>query len=157
MNLTKDQIRFAKYVDRSGDCWLWTGAKNPTGYGVFRAQRIRSTAHRFAWEWERGPIPQGMEIHHRCHTPSCVKPAHLEVVTHRKNLQNRRFPTWGELDGHVDEPDAEPVVVRLSPVHSAWVRARAEETGTSVEDVVERAVYRYMARILRDPLSPSRK
>lgn len=32
-----------KYVDRSGECWEWTGGKTPLGYGLF------AKGERWAW------------------------------------------------------------------------------------------------------------
>ena len=32
------------------------------------------------------PIPSGLELDHLCRVKRCVKPAHLEAVTHRMNL-----------------------------------------------------------------------
>lgn len=82
--------RFWARVDRTGDCWLWMGSKNKHGYGTFVAEPPkRIGAHRFAYEEERGPIPVGMEIDHLCGNPSCVRPAHLEVVTHEENMRRR--------------------------------------------------------------------
>jgi hypothetical protein len=42
-------------------------------------------AHRFAYEWLVGPIPEGMELDHLCRNRGCVFPPHLEPVTHREN------------------------------------------------------------------------
>ena len=39
------------------------------------------------YERDRGSVPAGMELHHQCHNPRCVNPAHLKPVTpseHRK-------------------------------------------------------------------------
>jgi hypothetical protein len=44
-------------------------------------------AHRASYEMFVGPIPDGLEIDHLCFTLSCVKPEHLEAVTHEVNVQ----------------------------------------------------------------------
>lgn len=73
-------------------CWLWTGAKDPEGYGRYRiGKKIGGTgatigAHRFVFERFRGPIPSGLCIDHLCRVTSCVNPDHLEAVTHRVNI-----------------------------------------------------------------------
>jgi hypothetical protein len=148
--MNRDELRFAKYVEKTDTCWLWTGATT-NGYGSFRAGKVMAGAHRFAWEWAHGEaIPEGMEIHHVCRTPRCVNPAHLEVTTRRRNLQQRRYDSWRELAGPAGGVEAELVTVTLNSEQSAWVRARAAETNSPVQDVVERAVYRYIRGLLKD-------
>lgn len=87
--------RFWQKVERTEECWNWTGAKNQ-GYGVFSGASTLETgrkfirAHRYAWEAENGPIAEGYVLDHMCHNPSCVRPTHLREVTHKGNLENRR-------------------------------------------------------------------
>src|SRR5262245_23113326 len=44
-------------------------------------------AHRAAWIDVNGPIPIGMELHHKCGNKACINVTHLELVTHRKHGQ----------------------------------------------------------------------
>ena len=46
-----------------GTCWLFTGTTTPYGR-IAKAQD--SYTHRLGWKLLRGPIPDGMELHHRC-------------------------------------------------------------------------------------------
>jgi hypothetical protein len=70
-----------------GECWRWTGAKNSLGYGNFGVGGGRVVcAHRVAYEFERGPIPDGKVLDHLCRVPSCVNPSHLEAVTQQTNV-----------------------------------------------------------------------
>jgi hypothetical protein len=43
-------------------------------------------AHTYAYEWLRGPVPDGLVLDHLCTNPWCVRPSHLEAVTQRENL-----------------------------------------------------------------------
>lgn len=76
--------RFWEKVDAEGDCWVWMAAIHPSGYGLFRS-KSQGRAHRWAWEYLVGPIPQGMTIDHRCLVKRCVNVAHLEVVSVSEN------------------------------------------------------------------------
>lgn len=68
------------------DCWLWQAATRGKGYGVFR----KVSAHRYAYQKHRGPIPDGLLIRHMCGNKRCVNPAHLETGTAQDNMDDRR-------------------------------------------------------------------
>lgn len=68
------------------DCWLWIGNLNSRGYAMFTlGPRPSKLAHRVAYEWAHGPIPDGLQIDHLCRIRKCVNPAHLEAVSSREN------------------------------------------------------------------------
>lgn len=82
--------RFWFYVSKSDSCWTWTAQLNHSGYGSVKMFGIQSLAHRIAYELEFGQIPDGVELDHKCHNPACVRPSHLQAVTHKVNAENRR-------------------------------------------------------------------
>lgn len=86
-------VRFWECVDRRGDdeCWLWTGSKTKDGYAQFRAEHlppITWRGHRFSWHLNKGPIPVGLSVLHKCDTPLCVNPNHLFLGTQADNIRD---------------------------------------------------------------------
>ena len=78
-------------VDQSGMCWEWRSSRTTRGYGRFKmgprgAPRAIS-AHRVAWVLKHGPVPDGLELDHICRNHACVRPSHLEPVTHAENVR----------------------------------------------------------------------
>lgn len=78
-------------------CWLWAGALNSSGYGQFRINGVRLTAHTAAYTLLRGPLPPGLVLDHLCRVRHCVNPDHLEPVTVSENI--RRAWASGALRG----------------------------------------------------------
>ena len=82
MPRTRTIEEFWERVDASGDCWMWTGAKSPNGYGRWGDNLY---AHRVSWEYLVGPIENGLHMDHLCRVRLCVNPDHLETVAQRVN------------------------------------------------------------------------
>ena len=84
--LEREQIaRFWTHVDM-GYHWLWHGMTAGNGYGRVVIDGKNQAAHRVAYEWLVGPIPDGLELDHLCGVRNCVNPHHLEPVTHKENV-----------------------------------------------------------------------
>lgn len=89
--LDSPEEKFLRSTERKGDCLVWTGAVSSAGYGQVSAGGGRSMlAHRYAYEREHGPIPEGALIDHACHDKVCVEVAHLRLATHSENNWNHR-------------------------------------------------------------------
>lgn len=82
--------RFWSKVDQSAGpdgCWPWTRATSAKGYGKYMPTTSHVGAHRVAYEYLVGPIPDGLELDHLCRNVLCCNPAHLEPVTHQENMR----------------------------------------------------------------------
>jgi hypothetical protein len=108
---TRERILRSIVIDGNG-CWIWQKYCDRDGYGRIGIKvdgRPRTTgAHRIAFvEW-RGEIPEGLEPDHACEVRPCVNPDHMELKTHRDNVQrsvpNRRPDSDHCRRGHlIDE------------------------------------------------------
>lgn len=78
------------------ECWIWTGALMPNGYGAFYVGRnwrhsrkgTMDYAHRVSWTLKFGSIPNGKSILHSCDNRRCVNPNHLWVGTQKDNVRD---------------------------------------------------------------------
>lgn len=80
--------RFMSKVNKSNECWIWTGACNSQGYGTIQTAFKLSRAHRVSYELFKGPIPAGLWVLHSCDVPGCVNPEHLSIGTAAENAQD---------------------------------------------------------------------
>lgn len=79
---------FWSHVEKTdGGCWPWHGA-SLRGYGKFNSRSLgrQGYAHRWAYEFTRGPIPDGLHVLHHCDNPPCCNPDHLFLGTHLDNV-----------------------------------------------------------------------
>lgn len=72
-----------------GGCWIYTGHLNDRGYGRVNPGRRGGSdlAHVVVYVAWVGPIPQGLELDHLCQVHRCVRPDHMEPVTHAENMR----------------------------------------------------------------------
>lgn len=91
--------RLAARTTRQGDCIVWTGGTVGAGYGKMVVGDKIMKVHRYVWERDNGPIPDGMEIDHTCHNRKCVEPSHLRAVTRKQNMENLAGPTKASKTG----------------------------------------------------------
>lgn len=76
-----------------GACHIFRGHKRKNGYGAVSSGSQSVYLHRYIWERDVGPIPDGMVIDHICRNRACCNVDHLRVVTRRtNNIENSVSP-----------------------------------------------------------------
>ncbi|MFC7842519.1 HNH endonuclease signature motif containing protein [Streptomyces sp. NPDC057382] len=99
---------FEKTTPGHGGCVIFTGHLNNNGYGTIGegGKHGRSLyAHRVAYELLVGPIPAGLVLDHRCSTPRCINPRHLEPVTQEENVRRAAEKRTHCAQGHEFTPE----------------------------------------------------
>ena len=81
--------RFLSKVVKTPTCWVWMGATN-NNYGQLYDNKVKKhrRAHILAYELFIGPVPDGLNICHRCDVRSCVNPKHLFAASQGDNLKD---------------------------------------------------------------------
>lgn len=80
-----------KWEPDENGCWISTYSIASHGYAQIGwhddTGRHVTTAHRAAWVYYHGPLPDGETIDHTCRTRPCVNPSHLRPMS---NVDNAR-------------------------------------------------------------------
>jgi hypothetical protein len=99
-----DRVFSRTFVE--GECWMWDGAIDQSGYGMFRSGGgVRNgtilRTHIWSYLYFVADIPAGYQIDHTCHSKvcdlgidcphrRCLNPAHLEAVPPHINTDRGR-------------------------------------------------------------------
>lgn len=125
-------------------CLLWIAGVDREGYGQFWLRPRQHRAHRVAWAFAFGKIPEGMLVCHHCDTPSCVNVGHLFLGTHADNVRDREAKgrsadRHGEANGRAKLTEADVRVIRKDP-RLQRVIARGYGVDKSVIGQIKRGV-----------------
>lgn len=100
MNLDALRARFWQKVDRTGECWVWTGYIDKKGYGRFSVGSTTLYAHRVSFALFVGRLGPEDLVLHGCDNRPCIRPSHLERGDYSDNLIDcwikgrRPIPLW---------------------------------------------------------------
>lgn len=124
----------ANYVEGEG-CWEWKGSMLD-GYGLAYVDGRSCRAARVMYEIHNGPIEKGLEVDHLCRNKACVRPDHLEAVTHAENM--RRIPLR-----HGPPAPRHTIYTAIDPAQFIQVRAMAVELKRPYASLVRVALAYY--------------
>jgi hypothetical protein len=123
-------------------CWIWRGHKKG-GYGYVNIRNNGRCkphrAHRISWSVVNGPIPDGLDILHKCDTPSCVNPDHLYAGTDLENMRDKHERGRARYVRGLEHPNSKltPEMVRIIRNSSLLPREIAASLGVSKHTVYD--------------------
>tara|TARA_Y100000034_G_scaffold137016_1_gene218512 strand:+ start:3551 stop:4408 length:858 start_codon:yes stop_codon:yes gene_type:complete len=93
-SISNPRSKFLSNIDFTESCWIWTANRHGKGYGQITeanksGDRSCIKAHRRAWKYFAGEIPEGLQVLHKCDNPPCVRPDHLFLRTNDDNIRDK--------------------------------------------------------------------
>lgn len=145
--------RFEKQIRKTETCWLWLGAKDKNGYGVFKGEVggvLFQRAHRYAYALHTGDLLIGMQAMHSCDNPSCVNPAHLSSGTNADNMRDkaqkgRCRPMSGEQSAAAILTETQAAEILADPRPYTTIAADYGVSASTVGSIKQRHSWRHLA------------
>lgn len=94
----RDRILSKITVDENG-CWIFSGAKMQTGYGLIWKEGKNVAAHRESYKLFCGDLSDDEVICHRCDVRICINPEHLfkgSRADNNRDMVEKRRHRFGE-------------------------------------------------------------
>lgn len=136
LNARNEPFKNRYTVDEQTGCWVWI-IKNPIQrYGWWKAfGEIK--AHRASWVMHNGPVPDGMQVLHKCDNPRCVNPQHLFIGTQIDNMKDMSLKKRGRVSVGARNTNAKlnEAQVRLVRVSSIPNKQLAELLGVNANTI----------------------
>lgn len=111
-----------------GGCWLFPKVDR-LGYGHFTSHAPLTKAHRAAWIFTHGPIPDGLDVCHKCDVRNCCNPEHLWLGTEVENCGDARAKkrtVWGDKNMHATLTNDQ-----VREIRKAFVRTSRRHSNTN--------------------------
>lgn len=149
-------VAFLGGFDRGeeNECWDWVKSLDKDGYGqttVRNNGKIETKkAHRLAYEFLVGKIPNGLGVLHKCDNRSCCNPSHMFLGTQKENMADRQRKgrqNFGSNHPKAVLTEAQVLSIRvfgsLGDTHQS-IADRYSVTRQTVTDIINRCSWKHV-------------
>lgn len=144
--------RFNRFViqEPMSGCWLWTCATQSHKYGVIRFEGKNIRAHRMSWVLNKGVIPKGQKVLHRCDVPECVNPKHLFLGTQQDNIKDcidkgRRLTPEGQSHCNAKLTEEQVIAIRNDSRQQKLIAAEYGVSRFTIGDIQHRRNWKHVS------------
>lgn len=85
IDLDSAMKRIEKRTLFTDECHICSYSTGSHGYVQIWNGETNTLAHRIVWEFNNGPIPEGLTVDHMCHNRICVNINHLRLLSNNDN------------------------------------------------------------------------
>jgi len=79
-----------EFIVNENGCHICTShCLSHNGYPLIWINGKQYRINRYLWKKENGPIPEKMEVCHKCDNPSCINIQHFFLGTHQNNMSDK--------------------------------------------------------------------
>jgi hypothetical protein len=87
LNIRSKPIQYK--VDENGCHTCISHYTRNDGYISVKIKGKNIRVHRLVYELHNGKIDNGLVVMHTCDNPSCINPNHMELGTHKENMEDK--------------------------------------------------------------------
>ena len=141
------EVSFNSWIQKSAGCWLWKGAVDKDGYGVFSYYKKTYRAPRIALQVAGTKVMQGDLVCHTCDTPRCVNPSHLYVGNPQSNVDDavaRDRHMRGMRSPHTKLTDEDVNAIRLASGTHNEIALRYSVTSSTISLIRSRKTWKHL-------------